>query len=213
MFLNLFGAAEIECNRRARSTLPLYALRNGKTTMTLTKIIFLLVLAVTPLQAQNAVYVESWKKGNGKIQDQTFTVDLNLDQPKFEKKIKDAKGRQKYTLVISLRLNPANQSEAYVELLDKVANFDFSDANLLQPSVDRYRDHIRGGTFIGVLDPAMQACTDGVGCAPFFGKRVVKVKGFYCIIQVLKYNQTPASISVSVEFANKVDSSLTLRRI
>jgi hypothetical protein len=183
--------------------------------MTLTKIIFLLALAVTPLQAQNAVYIESWKKGNSKVQDQTFTIDLNANEPKFETKIKDGDGKQNYRLMVSIRLNGANQPpSAYVELVDKGV-IGFKDTNLLKPSNDPYQDYFTGADYVAVLDPAMQGdrCTIENGCAPFFGKRVIKVKGFYCIVQVLKYNQSPASITVRVEFANNVDSSLVQRRI
>ncbi len=183
--------------------------------MSLTKIIFLLALAVTPLQAQNAVYVESWKKGISKIQDQTFTIDLNPNKPKFDMKIKDGDGKHNYRLLVSLRLDGANQPpSAYVELVDK-GMIGFNDTNLLKPSNDPYQDYFTGADYIAVLDPAMQGdrCTIEHGCAPFFAKRVIKVKGFYCIVQVLKYNHSPASISVRVEFANNVDSSLVQRRI
>jgi hypothetical protein len=187
----------------------------AKPIMTLTEIIFLLALAVTPLQAQNAVYVESWKKGTSKIQDQTLTIDLNANKQKFETKIKDANGKQSYRLSVSFRFDGANQPvSAYVELVDKGV-MGFKDTNLLKPSNDPYQDYFTGAEFISLLDPAMQGdrCTIENGCAPFFAKRVIKLKGFYCIVQVLKYNQSPASISLRVEFANNVDSALIPRRI
>ena len=183
--------------------------------MTLTKIIFLLALAVTPVQAQNAVYVESWKKSNSKIKVQTFTIDLNTNKPKFETKIKDGDGKQNYRLMVSLRLNGANHHpSAYVELVDKGV-IGFKDTNLLKPSNDPYQDYFTGADYVAVLDPLykVNAAQFENGCPPFFAKRVIKIKGFYCIVQVLKYNQSPAAISVRVEFANNVDSSLVQRRI
>jgi hypothetical protein len=187
----------------------------AKPIMTLTEIIFLFALAVTPLQAQNSVYVESWKKGNGKIQNQTVTVDLNTSKPKFETKIKDADRNKNYRLVVSLTFDKSNRpSSGYVELVDK-ALIGFNGTNLLKPSNDPYQDYFTGADYIAVLDPAMQGnrCAIENGCAPFFSKRVVKVKGFYCIVQVLNYNQSPASISVRIEFANNVDDSLIQQRI
>jgi hypothetical protein len=117
--------------------------------------------------------------------------------------------------MVSFSLNQANQPpSAYVELLDKGV-VGFKETNLLKPSNDPYQDYFTGADYIAVLDPAMQGdrCTIENGCAPFFIKRVVKVKGFYCIVQVLEYNQSPASISVRVEFVNNVDSSWIQRRI
>jgi hypothetical protein len=93
----------------------------------------------------------------------------------------------------------------YVELVEK-ALLGFKGTNLLQPSNDPYQDYFTGEDYVAVLDPAMQdgRCQLAEKCASLFIKRIVKVKGFYCIVQVTKYNESPASISVEVEFRNKL---------
>ena len=172
-------------------------------------------LSSSPQQSENALYVESWGKGKQQIQEQSFTIELNASKPKFETKVRDASGKERYKLTVWLRTNQSNAQppSGYLELVEK-GLIGFKDTNLLKPSNDPYQDYFTGEDFIAVLDPAMQGerCTPANGCAPFFIKRVIRVKGFYCVVQVIKYNDSPASMSVHVELTNKVDSSLIQRR-
>ena len=184
--------------------------------LTFTKILLLILVTPSfPQQTQNAFYVESWKRGKQQIQEQNFTVELNASKPKFETKIRDASGKENYKLTVWFRINQPNgwPPSGYIELVEK-GLIGFKDTNLLLPSNDPYQDYFTSEDYIAALDPAMQGerCTIANGCVPFFIKRVIKVKGFYCIVQVVKYNDSPALMSVRVEFANNVDGSLIQRR-
>lgn len=157
-------------------------------------------------QTLNAFYVESWKTGKQQIQEQSFTVEMDTARPKFETRLKDALGKESYKLTLWLRSNQSNAEppSGYVKLVEK-GLLGFKDTNLLKPSNDPYQDYLTGKDYIAVLDPAMQGnrCTPSSGCVPFFVKRIVKVKGFYCIVQVTNYNESPASMTVQVELRNK----------
>lgn len=184
--------------------------------MTLTKTILLLSLtSIFPQPTQNAFYVESWKKGKQQIQEQSFAVELNAGQPEFETKVRDASGKESYKLTVRLGSNRAHAlpPSGYIELTEK-GLIGFKDTNLLKPSNDPAQDYFTAEDYIAILDPAMQGgrCTPANGCAPFFIKRVIKVKGFYCVVQVIKYTESPVSMSVRVEFANNFDGSLVRRR-
>lgn len=168
---------------------------------------FLLIAMFSP-QTQDTFYVESWKSGKQQIQEQSFTVEINAAKPKFETKLMDASGKESYKLALWLKANQlkAQQPFDYVELVEKDI-IGFKSMNLLKPSNDPYQDYFTGEDFIAVLDLAMQGegCTPANECVPFFIKRVIRVKGFYCIVQVSKYNESALSMTVHVELTNKVD--------
>lgn len=177
--------------------------------MILSKILVLIALLfASHHQRQDVFYVESWKKGTQQIQEQRLTIELNVGAPRFETKIRDSSGTERYKLSLLLRVDQPKgyAPTGYVELVEK-SLIGFKSTNLLQPSNDPNQDYFTGEDYVAVLDPAMQngRCQLALRCAPLFIKRIVKVKGFYCIVQVTKYNESPAAISVEVEFANKLD--------
>jgi hypothetical protein len=172
--------------------------------MILSHVLVLSTVLLMSQQPQNSLFVESWKKGKQQIQEQSLTVELKVDAPRFEAKIRDLTGKERYKLSLQLRVDQGYPPTGYVELVEK-ALIGFKGTNLLQPSNDPYQDYFTGEDYVSVLDPAMQngRCQLAAKCASLYTKRIIKVKGFYCILQVTKYNESPASISVQVEFTNK----------
>ena len=134
-------------------------------------------------------------------------MELKAAAPRSEARIRDASGNERYKLSIQLRVDQPKgyAPTGYVELVEK-ALIGFKGTNLLLPSNDPYQDYFTDEDYVSVLDPALQdgRCQLAAKCASLYTKRIIKVKGFYCILQVTKYSESPASISVQVEFSNKL---------
>ena len=167
----------------------------------------ILILAIFPFpQSEDRFYVESWKKGKQQIQAQSFEITLTSKERKFETKIKDASGTERYRLSVLLRENENQPPSGFVELVEK-SLFGFQDINLLKPSNDPYQDYFTEEDFVSVLDPLVDGwrCQSWAAkCAPYLVKRIIKVKSFYCILQVKNHNQAPVSMTVTIEFVNTV---------
>jgi hypothetical protein len=168
---------------------------------------FILILAIFPFpQTEDHFYIESWKKGKQQIQQQSFKITLTSKERKYETKIMDASGKERYRLSVRLCENQGQPPTGFVELVEK-SLFGFQDTNLLKPSNDPYQDYFTEKDFVAVLDPLVDGwrCQSWAAkCAPYLVKRIIKVKGFYCVLQVTNFNQSPVSMTVTIEFVNTV---------
>jgi len=149
-------------------------------------------------------FAESWKKGSRQIEPQKIIIKLDWHNPKHEAYIKDALGTYLYRLEI--RPSPSKGEREFWILDLKLIDDDYP---LL---VTRRTDGPLGNLedYLGWLYPVKDYNPRGSGLfkMPLSAKRVVKIEGFYCVIQVKSYKFSPEknhildSIEVEVEFTN-----------
>ena len=166
---------------------------------------FVLLLAFLSVpQIENSFYIESWKEGKKQIQQQSFKITLTSKERKFETKLKDSSGKERYKLSVQLRENEDLPPSGFVFLFEKTF-WGFQDTNLLKPSNDPYQDAVSKEDVVSVLVPIFvdgrRSRSVAVGL-PYLMKRIIKVESFYCILQVTHYDQSPVSMTVIIEFTN-----------
>lgn len=156
-------------------------------------------------------YAESWKKGTRKIEEQKLTIKLDKKRDRFERRIKDASGTDSYKLVIERHSMSTGPSFWIVELLQLKEKIALLIASRGGGDVIEKENYY--GSLYPVEDPDWRK-TGYLG-VPLSAKRVFKVEGFYCIIQVKDYKLNPEkwrvldSIEIEVEFTNHYQSPNT----
>jgi hypothetical protein len=120
------------------------------------------------------VYAESFRKGPTRVTEQSLQVDLDPENPTCEIRVKDQTGRNRYTFVCA----PQRVGEGDSRIIGwQVRLVDLHHklySNVLMSTPDVMQDK----TQIGWLDPGKFAKI------PLTTERVVKVDGFYCVMQV-----------------------------
>jgi hypothetical protein len=188
----------------------------------------LLVFLPSPYAAQRrpaVICAESWKRGDGRIKEQTLTVTVGAEQPTFAAVIPDSEGRRQFKL--SLRHHPAGRE--YYELeywtvhLSQVKNGageeDLGDNLLLAAQPGPGKHYFPKGDLIGYLYPREQPKRFLENYFPIYGERVVKVEGFYVVINVNSYSygqqnsKLVHSMNVSIEFRNDYVNCETSSRL
>lgn len=161
---------------------------------------FGIVLAAA-LWAQNIVsfvYVESFRRGNTRVTQSNFSFELNPSQPTCFAPVKDVAGRDRYLFACAPeRAGPGD--DRIIGWQVRLADFEHKIYdNLLMPTVDASQDT----TQVGWLDPGKFAKI------PLTRERVIKVDGFYCVVQVKNCHfislEKPYldGMSLSVQFTN-----------
>jgi hypothetical protein len=165
-----------------------------------------LVLLAVDTAAQTAasfVYVESFRKGQTRVTEQTLQVDLDPHNPSCEIRVKDQSGRERYRFLCApQRVGQGDDrilgwQVRLVDLQHKMYN------NVLMPSPDVTQDK----TQVGWLDPGRFAKI------PLMSERVVKIDNFYCVVQVKDFHfvtqQQPYldHMTVDVRFTNTLPHS------
>lgn len=169
-------------------------------------------------QDASAVYLESWKKGTRQIQEQKLTIVFTSTKPEGEKVIRDAEGTDRYRLVIHhqpfAKYGKGFPEVWFVSLFEESteskAKARRAEANLLQ-----FRRRSEGehtfytedtiSSFMPHEDPIQIKLKVYY---PFLSKRVIKVEGFYCILQVTGYKVSSANpkvletLTIEAEFRN-----------
>jgi hypothetical protein len=155
------------------------------------------------------VYVESWKTGVTKIKPETLLVTLNPHAPEYERAIKNAFGKAAYRLSIWPGYADERRTRIIEWNVELTGIKDDPPINLLRPTNDSGQDYFTFRDRLGWLNPLENPQTNGAesDVVPFLAKRIVKVEGFYCIIEVKNYKRSHTkenldSITLSVEFAN-----------
>lgn len=180
-------------------------------------VLFLVTAALHHQSTPYVFYVESWKRGTGRVQEQKLCVRLSAARPEYETSIRDASGEVRYRLSVwPGRASESNSDiiEWSVELIEIAQG---NDVNLLTPSNDPQQDYFNAQDRIWWLYPVgnPQSIAAETDVVPFLARRVVKVENFYCIIQVKDYRFRQGeigvfdSITIEVEFTNSYDGPRT----
>lgn len=136
-----------------------------------------MLTASAVMQAQSPhsfVYVESFRKGSTRVQEQILQVDLDPKNPTCSIKVKDQNGRSRYLLGCAPQHSGPGDNRIiawYIKLADLTHRI---YPNVLMSLPDPEKDQIQ----IGWLDPSKFAKI------ALTTERVVKVDNFYCVFQV-----------------------------
>jgi len=156
------------------------------------------VLAVLPLLGQSAppaMYAESFRQGSTRITEETFEAKLTPSNATYRERIKDAQGSDRYELTITPH-GPEGDS-TITSWSVKLRDLHHSIySNILvaeqEPSPDAKNN-------LWWLNP------NRFGPVPIRTKRIMKVDGFYVVIQVkdLRFApmESPYLASMVVQFA------------
>lgn len=160
-----------------------------------------------------SVYIESWKKGEKQIAEQSLDVVLTVTKPDFKATISDSFKRGKYYFIINhqpIEIGDDKYDAWRVKLLDPKE----SEINLFRKTKPENWQHVFNkedniGWIFPVEDP--DYLKYGVLAYQFSAKRIVKVESFYCAIQVIAYKRNSLnsklldSMTIHVEFSNKLN--------
>lgn len=159
-----------------------------------------------PLFAQSSpaapVYVESFRRGETHVVEDSLDVKLTPQDSAYRARIKDSYGNDRYVFTILPRM-PEGDTEitSWQARLTDLHHPIYSNILLTspQPSEDpknAYKDALWR------LEPG------GFAAVPAGAKRIIKVDGFYVVLQVKAYHFTPPdspyldSMTVAVQFTN-----------
>jgi hypothetical protein len=166
------------------------------------RMIALCLVALSPavVAAQNpaATYTESFRKGQTRVTEERFLVNLTPDDPNYRERIKDTAGSDRYELTIAPE-GPEGDT--------KITSWRVTLKDLRHPMYEN------------LLMEQQEASADAknnlwwlnpnhFGLVPIRARRVVKVDGFYVAFQVKDLHFTPPdspyldSMSVQFAFAN-----------
>jgi hypothetical protein len=176
--------------------------------------------ATFPQENRNVFYVESWKKGEQKIQEQKLVVELNQKNLEYEKTLYDSAGKPRYILQIRhwpLKKDSYLYESWWVDVCEfrkpnrkpKVAK----DCKLIGVEGRGLGDYFPKEDLIGWLYPLEKPnfIRDGAAAYPILAERVIKIDGFYCVIRVTNYKMSQAnpkavdSLTVEIEFLNRYE--------
>jgi hypothetical protein len=191
--------------------------------MFLSLLVSILLTTFSGNQGESTVYLESWKKGTGQIQEQKLMIELSSTKPESQKVIRDAKGTDRYRLVIHhqpfAKYEKGFPEVWFVSLFDEPLESGRKakrpEANLLdfrRPSEGRHTFYTEDSIsrFMPHEDPIQIKLKVYY---PFLSKRVIKVEGFYCILRVIGYkvsSVTPnvlESLTIEAEFKNDLEKN------
>lgn len=165
----------------------------------------LLPLGLSPLgqaQAPSSIYAESFRQGPTQVVEQKFEIKLTPHDPTFSARIKDLRGSDRYLLSIDPQGPEGDATITWwqVKLVDLqhryydnllIGTRQPSDANSSDPGNNLWR-----------LDPSNFARV------PVHTLRIIKVDGFYVVIQIKAHHDTPVdspyldSMTVALELTN-----------
>jgi hypothetical protein len=169
----------------------------------------LCALACTPffarsgalLHAQTApaiFYAQAFRQGSTKITEQTFEVKLDPQNPLYRQHIKDARGKDRYVLIISPEMPEGdNKITSWQAKLTDLQHAIYD--NILLASQEPSSDPANN---LWWLNPHKFAPV------PITTKRIIKVDAFYVTFEVKSYHFTPLDspyldfMTVQVKFSN-----------
>ena len=156
------------------------------------------------LQAQNTapptmIYAESFRQGATTITEDSFDVKLTPADATYKERIKDSRGTDRYELTITPQGPEGdNKITSWRVMMRDLHHAIYTNVLMAQqqPSADAKNN-------LWWLDP------NPFGPVPIRAKRIVKVDGFYAVIQVKDLHFTPLdspyldTMSVSFQFTNR----------
>jgi hypothetical protein len=164
-------------------------------------VVGMFAMLATPLFAQSdspTIYAESFRKGSTQIIEESFEAKLSPKNPTYREMIKDARGNDRYELIITPRvLEGGNQITFWRVRLRDLHHSIYSNILMAgqEPSTDAKNN-------LWLLDP------NRFGPVPIRTRRIIKVDGFYVLIQVKDLHFTPLdspyldSMAVGFAFSN-----------
>lgn len=162
----------------------------------------------------NAVhYAEGWKKGTHQVQERKIIIRLSTRVRVYEGPINDAAGQARYRLTVEPTLTESPESSPKAWVVRLIGPDD--TLCLLMPDHDPNKHHFTKADFLSLLYPVEEPNWRKTGFmgVPLSSKRVIKVEGFYCIIQVRNYRLSRTnrrafeSLEVEIEFTNKYEGA------
>ena len=130
---------------------------------------------LTSLAQPSFVYLESFRKGTTRVQEQTIQVDLDPKSPTCAIRVKDLNGRDRYLLGCEPQRVGA-EDDRIIGWQVKLADLNHRIyGNVLMPTPDPMEDR----TQIGWLDPSKFAKI------ALTQERVVKIDHFYLVFRVI----------------------------
>ena len=173
----------------------------------ISRVILLLVWLVgVRLAAQNptqTMFAESFRRGPTRVTEQSFEVKLDPQNANYRERIKDLRGNDRYELIVSPQGPEGDTKITSWHVVLKDLHHSIYD-NILraeqQPSSEPSNN-------LWWLNP------DGFAPVPIRARRIIKVDGFYVVIQVKAFHSTPIdspyldSMVVGVNFSNNDPSA------
>jgi hypothetical protein len=162
-----------------------------------TALLLLGFLLAIPALAQNAptVYAESFRQGSTRITEEAFDTRLTPNNATYREPIKDARGNDRYELTISPQvLEGTNEITAWRVMLRDLHHSIYRNILLVdqEPSADPKNN-------LWWLNP------NRFSPVPVRARRIMKVDGFYVVMQVQELHFTPLDSpyldSMAVHFA------------
>lgn len=157
------------------------------------------VMMAAPLLGQNTppttLYAESFRQGSIHITEESFDASLSPANPTYRERIKDAAGNDRYEMTITpLVLEGGNQITSWRVALKDLRHTIYNNILVADqvPSPDAKNN-------LWWLNP------NRFSAVPIRARRIMKVDGFYVVIQVKDMHFTPLDSpyldSMTVQFA------------
>jgi hypothetical protein len=167
------------------------------------KISFSIAMIVTAVgmwgqSANPTIYAESFRKHATRVTEESFEAKLTPDNPTYRERIKDSAGNDRYELTITPQGPEGdNKITSWRVVLRDLEHSIYSNLLLAdqQPSADAKNN-------LWWLNP------NGFVAVPIRARRIVKVDGFYVVMQVKDLHFTPLdspyldSMTVKFEFTD-----------
>ncbi len=166
----------------------------------LVPVFLLLPLSLSAQSAPAPIYAESFRQGTTRIVEDKFDLKLTPQDRTFTEHIKDSQGFDHYLLSV-VPIGPEGDTTItswQVKLAD-LSHRPYSNillASLQEAAADDTKNQL------GRLNPSNFAAV------PIKAKRIIKVDGFYLVLQVKSYHFTPIdspyldSMTVAIELTN-----------
>jgi len=149
-------------------------------------------------QSAPVIYAESFRQGTVHITEDAFEAKLTPGNPTYRERIKDSRGTDRYEFTVTPR-GPEGDTEitSWVVRLIDLRHSIYNNILMTdqEPSTDVKNN-------LWWLNP------NGLGAVPIRTKRIIKVDGFYVVIQVEDLHFTPLdspyldSMAVKFSFSN-----------
>jgi hypothetical protein len=137
-----------------------------------------------PLLGQNdspAIYAESFRQGSTRITEESFEAKLSPQNATYRERIKDSRGNDRYELTITPHVPEGdNKITSWTVKLRDLRHSIYNNILMAgqEPSTDAKNN-------LWLLDP------NRFGPVPIRSRRIIKVDGFYVLIQVKDLHFTP----------------------
>lgn len=172
-------------------------------------LVALLTMLAVNQSSYGIFFIESWKKGETKIQEKEFLIEINTNNTNFETNIKDNGGNERYKLKVAASTIQINNKPCITGIRVYLSERDLlpEKNNLLTTIHDPDVDCISCGDLTEVVWALVPEGGD-TGQLQFLTERIIKVESFYCIIKIKKYqfsglrSSTLSSANIQIQFTN-----------